>query len=361
MIRHGPLSQSDAERLSATMQQSEDNKRRLDSLQPMDVLIIPAKFTGGANGAHAWTRQRIDATGGRYDDPLTFTGQVSGVSSMTVTWQPARLPGTTAVLPTFPVYGYVTPIGLTPSTGPNYEIINSGVNAATPSTMVLLKIIAGSANPTYGFPARVQIWDSGSNSFSDLNNTTVYVSAPNQLPSTPPYTYHYEIGDFVDARLLGPSGSGFDAYESVPRSKYVTSGEQINTQTFLENGQFIDFQYPNLFPRVGVYHCIAYAKIRPVSINWDASAMFARLGAQSNPGNAATQISPLYPLDISQSVFHDEMSKFNFSSGNWHPGDALEINFYAGFGGLCWPLITLHVFGGMWQVLSYGVTISRAK
>ena len=122
MIRHGPLSQSDAERLSATMQQSEDNKRRLDSLQPMDVLIIPAKFTGGANGAHAWTRQRIDATGGRYDDPLTFTGMVSGVSSMTVTWQPARLPGG-GTLGGFPVYGYVTPIGLTPSTGPNFEVL----------------------------------------------------------------------------------------------------------------------------------------------------------------------------------------------------------------------------------------------
>lgn len=117
-----PVLRMNADQLSALQQQSEDNKRRLDGLQPMDVLIIPAKFTGGLSGAHAWTRQDFDATGGRYDDPIAYTGVVSGVSSQTVTYMPARMPdGST--LGSYPAYGYVTPIGLTPSQGMNFEIL----------------------------------------------------------------------------------------------------------------------------------------------------------------------------------------------------------------------------------------------
>lgn len=98
---------------------------RLSGLEPEVVELMYAKITGGASGVHAWTRQRIGASGSRYDDPLTYTGIVSGVSSQTTTWMPARMPdGST--LSTFPVYGYVRPIGLTPATGPNFEILIAG-------------------------------------------------------------------------------------------------------------------------------------------------------------------------------------------------------------------------------------------
>lgn len=133
------------ERIRELEERADDATRRLNGLQPEVVEIIPAKITGGSGGMHAWTRQRIDATGGRYDDPLTFTGQVSGVSAMTATWQPARMPdGST--LSGFPIQGFVKPIGLTPSTGPNFEVIgaaSSGTSAVFSGAFVYL-----SANTT---------------------------------------------------------------------------------------------------------------------------------------------------------------------------------------------------------------------
>lgn len=188
----------------STRDKSEAARREFEKRIPPLGELFPASVTSGSSGLHAWTRQTFDTDGTRITDPNALAG--------TTTWMPARMPDGSTIA-TFPYKCWLRRACDGGNLGTVFEIIAPPATS-TGSTVKILQVQSGATN-AFGYPARVQQWNSTTGVLSDLSSTEVRVQEFNGVA--------LRAGDYIDASLLLGANVSEDCYAGFLSRLYLYS------------------------------------------------------------------------------------------------------------------------------------------
>lgn len=206
----------EVERLKAKTQLLEQQLAQISpDIQLFNRDRFPAKVTtvDTVSGGCAWTRQTFTTLGQRTDDT-----RVRGYTN----YNAAYPVGTTISASNLPVEvemrkRIVTQRGSLAAAdkGATYEFDwPSGTGGTSVGKTFVLQIQSGSAN-SFGYPARLQTWNSAAGTWGDASATEVRVENPNGGI--------YTVGDYVEASYLGVNSSAVDCYVATPNLEFLST------------------------------------------------------------------------------------------------------------------------------------------
>lgn len=227
---------ADVDRLNAEVQRL----RPLVSSPPPNNFLVerfPALVTTvdtSSSRPCTWTRQDYDTLGQRTTGYVTYSGD-SLMSPAYAVGSPicaANLPMQVEMRRRIPIISSTTG-STTDLQGVVYEFDN-------PTTQPEVVAIISTASNTFGYPSRVQQWDSSAGTFSDFNAVTVYTTDPNGGT--------FSAGQKVGvSKYLGPNSSGEDCFSSISASGTSGVGDVVGGPIYSSSGLM-------LLPQTGTWN-----------------------------------------------------------------------------------------------------------